>query len=147
MPYNYVNVFFSMESTVFLLTFVVDCGLVTRSRESCYRSSEYLMHLWDEHKAWPQYRWRVWERREHLIFFLFCPPSADKCFKFLFVFHSQLELCGGLTPILERSTQASCDDTENCTNIGLLEETEKLNTNYYHSEENSTINYTPMVCF
>lgn len=60
---------------------------------------------------------------------------------------SQLELCGGLTPILERSTRASCDDTENCANIGLLDETEEPNTNFnsYPSEENSNIHYTSMV--
>lgn len=55
---NYLN------STVFLLPFVVDCGLVTRNRESCYRPSEYLMQLRDEHNARPHYRWREWGRGE-----------------------------------------------------------------------------------
>lgn len=40
-----------LESTVFLFPFVVDCGLVTRNRESCYRLTEYLMQLRDEHNA------------------------------------------------------------------------------------------------
>lgn len=38
---NYLNVCF-LEGTVFL-RLVVDCGLVTRSRESSYRPSEFLM--------------------------------------------------------------------------------------------------------
>lgn len=49
-------------STVFLLFFVVDCGLVTRNRESSYRPSEFLMQLRDKHNAGPLYRWREWER-------------------------------------------------------------------------------------
>lgn len=53
-----------LNSTVFLLPFVVDCGLVTRNRESCYRPSEYLMQLRDEHNARPHYRWREWGRGE-----------------------------------------------------------------------------------
>lgn len=52
-----MSIFF-LGSTVFLFSFVVDCGLVTRLRESSYRPSEYLMHLRDEHNAQPHYRWR-----------------------------------------------------------------------------------------
>lgn len=58
---NYINVcafFFFLGSSVFLLLFVLDCGLVTRYRESSYRPSEFLMQLRDEHNARPQYRWR-----------------------------------------------------------------------------------------
>lgn len=62
--HNYLNVCFFAESTVFLPAFVVDCGLVTRHRESCYRPSEYLMQLRDEHNARPHYRWREWGRGE-----------------------------------------------------------------------------------
>lgn len=79
--------FFPLESTVLLS--VVDCGLVTSSRESSYRSSEYLMQLWDENKAWPQYRCgeRGEKRASHLGTFLFpvlFPRWADKRSKFPF---------------------------------------------------------------
>ncbi|XP_030003046.1 multiple PDZ domain protein isoform X2 [Sphaeramia orbicularis] len=52
-----------------------------------------------------------------------------------------LELCGGLTPISERSTRASCDDTESHTQVSLLAEAAEANTNTHtvHSEDNSTI--------
>ncbi|KAM3864766.1 multiple PDZ domain protein [Diretmus argenteus] len=48
-----------------------------------------------------------------------------------------LELCGGLTPISERSTLASCDDTDSHTQVSLLAEAFS-NTNTCSSEENST---------
>nr|XP_046268635.1 multiple PDZ domain protein [Scatophagus argus] len=52
-----------------------------------------------------------------------------------------LELCGGLTPISERSTRASCDDTDSHTQVSLLAEAEEAtnNTNTYTSEDNSII--------
>ncbi|KAF6738001.1 Multiple PDZ domain protein, partial [Oryzias melastigma] len=40
-----------------------------------------------------------------------------------------LELCGGLTPISERSTRASCDDTDSHTQVSLLAEAAEDNTN------------------
>ncbi|XP_069553515.1 multiple PDZ domain protein [Brachyistius frenatus] len=40
-----------------------------------------------------------------------------------------LELCGGLTPISERSTQASCDDTESHTQVSLLVDAAEANIN------------------
>ncbi|XP_028255519.1 multiple PDZ domain protein [Parambassis ranga] len=48
-----------------------------------------------------------------------------------------LELCGGLTPISERSTRASCDDTDSHTQVSLLAEAAEANTNTYNSEDNS----------
>ncbi|XP_062281697.1 multiple PDZ domain protein [Scomber scombrus] len=50
-----------------------------------------------------------------------------------------LELCGGLTPILERSTRASCDDTDSHTQVSLLAEAAEANTNTCNSEDNSII--------
>ncbi|XP_042341457.1 multiple PDZ domain protein [Plectropomus leopardus] len=50
-----------------------------------------------------------------------------------------LELCGGLTPISERSLRASCDDTDSHTQISLLAEAAEANTNSYNSEDNSII--------
>nr|XP_019955859.1 PREDICTED: multiple PDZ domain protein-like [Paralichthys olivaceus] len=47
-----------------------------------------------------------------------------------------LELCGGLTPISERSARASCDDTENHTQVGLLAEAAEASANTFHSEDN-----------
>lgn len=62
----------------------------------------------------------------------------------------QLELCGGLTPILERSARASCDDTDSHTQVSLLAKAEEPNTNSsnYSSEENSIIqpHYNTTVC-
>lgn len=54
----------SSSAYVCLVAFVVDCGMVTRPRESCYRPPEYLMKLRDEHNARPHYRWREWGRGE-----------------------------------------------------------------------------------
>ncbi|KAM4583716.1 multiple PDZ domain protein-like isoform 2-T2 [Odontesthes bonariensis] len=49
-----------------------------------------------------------------------------------------LELCGGLTPISERSTRASCDDTDSHTQVSLLAEPAEANINTtWNSEENS----------
>ncbi|XP_060917369.1 multiple PDZ domain protein [Labrus mixtus] len=42
-----------------------------------------------------------------------------------------LELCGGLTPISERSTRASCDDTDSHTQVSLLAEAAEANTNSF----------------
>ncbi|XP_073322064.1 multiple PDZ domain protein [Pagrus major] len=54
-----------------------------------------------------------------------------------------LELCGGLTPISERSARASCDDNESHTQVSLLAEAEEANTNSnsntYNSEDNRII--------
>lgn len=47
-----------------------------------------------------------------------------------------LELCGGLTPISERSARASCDDTEGSSQISLLTEA-NINTNAVNLEDNS----------
>ncbi|KAK7930027.1 hypothetical protein WMY93_006422 [Mugilogobius chulae] len=49
-----------------------------------------------------------------------------------------LELCGGLTPIAERSAQASCDDSDSHTQISLLVEA-NTNDNTVTSEDNSGI--------
>ncbi|XP_070770237.1 multiple PDZ domain protein [Enoplosus armatus] len=49
-----------------------------------------------------------------------------------------LELCGGLTPISERSVRASCDDTDSHTQVSLLAEAD-TNTNTCNSEDNSVI--------
>ncbi|XP_072239434.1 multiple PDZ domain protein [Leuresthes tenuis] len=52
-----------------------------------------------------------------------------------------LELCGGLTPISERSTRASCDDTDSHTQVSLLAEPAEANINTtWNSEETS---FTP----
>ncbi|XP_035808484.2 multiple PDZ domain protein isoform X2 [Amphiprion ocellaris] len=40
-----------------------------------------------------------------------------------------LELCGGLTPISERSARASCDDTDSHTQVSLLAEAAEANIN------------------
>lgn len=48
-----------------------------------------------------------------------------------------LELCGGLTPISERSTQASCDDNDSHTQVSLVAEA-NINTTTCNSEDNST---------
>ncbi|XP_070712653.1 multiple PDZ domain protein [Pempheris klunzingeri] len=54
-----------------------------------------------------------------------------------------LELCGGLTPISERSTRASCDDTDSHTQVSLLADAAEANTNSNsntcNSEDNSII--------
>ncbi|KAM7419146.1 hypothetical protein PAMA_016323 [Pampus argenteus] len=50
-----------------------------------------------------------------------------------------LELCGGLTPISERSTRASCDDTDSYTQVSVLAEAAEANTNSCNSEDNSFI--------
>lgn len=66
------------------------------------------------------------------------------------ILYSQLELCGGLTPISERSARASCDDADSHTQVSLLAEAEEpnTNTNTYNSEDNSIIQpcYTATVC-
>ncbi|XP_056222966.1 multiple PDZ domain protein isoform X1 [Seriola aureovittata] len=49
-----------------------------------------------------------------------------------------LELCGGLTPISERSTRASCDDTDSHTQVSLLAEAAEA-SNTFNSEDNSVI--------
>ncbi|KAF7655089.1 hypothetical protein LDENG_00060950 [Lucifuga dentata] len=49
-----------------------------------------------------------------------------------------LELCGGLTPISERSTRVSCDDADSHTQVSLLAEG-NTNTNTRNSEENCII--------
>ncbi|XP_036971893.1 multiple PDZ domain protein isoform X2 [Acanthopagrus latus] len=48
-----------------------------------------------------------------------------------------LELCGGLTPISERSAQASCDDNDSHTQVSLLAEAEEANTNSNSNTHNS----------
>jgi len=69
------------------------------------------------------------------IFFI--PPNVN----FGILLYSQLELCGGLTPISERSTRASCDDTDSHTQVSLLAEPAEANINTtWNSEENS---FTP----
>ncbi|XP_067355389.1 multiple PDZ domain protein [Channa argus] len=50
-----------------------------------------------------------------------------------------LELCGGLTPISERSTRASCDDNDSHTHVSLLAEAADANTNSCNSDDNSFI--------
>lgn len=64
------------------------------------------------------------------------------------ILYSQLELCGGLTPISERSTRASCDDTDSHTQVSLLAEAGETNTNTCYSEDNSIIQprYITTVC-
>lgn len=87
------------------------------------------------------------EREEQKRLLLY-PPLADKCFNLLFCkYLPQLELCGGLTPILERTTRASCDDAETCTSMSLLDETEEPSTNRssQRSEDSSNSLHSPMV--
>ncbi|XP_041641247.1 multiple PDZ domain protein [Cheilinus undulatus] len=52
-----------------------------------------------------------------------------------------LELCGGLTPISERSTRASYDETDSHTQISLVAEAAEANSNSYtcNSEDNSVV--------
>lgn len=53
---------------------------------------------------------------------------------------SQLELCGGLTPISERSARVSCDDADSHTQVSLLlaEADEPLaNSNAFIPEDNN----------
>lgn len=64
-------------------------------------------------------------------------------FTFLFVCR-QLELCGGLTPILERSTRESCDDSESHSQVTLLAEEAEANAcnladNNVHSYYNNSV--------
>ncbi|XP_041837745.1 multiple PDZ domain protein isoform X2 [Melanotaenia boesemani] len=53
-----------------------------------------------------------------------------------------LELCGGLTPISERSTRASCDDTDSHTLISLLAEPAEANINTTWNFEDKSV-YQP----
>ncbi|XP_023811894.1 multiple PDZ domain protein-like isoform X2 [Oryzias latipes] len=48
-----------------------------------------------------------------------------------------LELCGGLTPISERSARASCDDTDSHTQVSLLAEAaeDNINTTSWNPED------------
>nr|XP_020452813.1 multiple PDZ domain protein-like isoform X2 [Monopterus albus] len=48
-----------------------------------------------------------------------------------------LELCGGLTPISQRSTRASCDDADSHTQVSLLAEAAEADTNTHSSEDGS----------
>ncbi|XP_029288951.1 multiple PDZ domain protein isoform X2 [Cottoperca gobio] len=48
-----------------------------------------------------------------------------------------LELCGGLTPISERSLRASYDDTDSHSQISLLAEAAEANSKTFNSEDNS----------
>lgn len=57
-------------------------------------------------------------------------------FGFLYL---QLELCGGLTPISERSARASCDDNDSHTQASLLAEAADGNTKSYIFEDSSII--------
>ncbi|KAK1886748.1 Multiple PDZ domain protein [Dissostichus eleginoides] len=50
-----------------------------------------------------------------------------------------LELCGGLTPISERSLRTSYDDTDGQSQINLLAEAAEANSNTWNSEDNSII--------
>ncbi|XP_040002087.1 multiple PDZ domain protein isoform X2 [Xiphias gladius] len=50
-----------------------------------------------------------------------------------------LELCGGLTPISERSTRASGDDTDSQTQVSLLAEAAESSNSTFNSEDNSII--------
>ncbi|KAJ4944239.1 hypothetical protein JOQ06_012784 [Pogonophryne albipinna] len=50
-----------------------------------------------------------------------------------------LELCGGLTPISERSLRTSYDDTDSQSQINLLAEAVEANSNTWNSEDNSII--------
>ncbi|XP_033986149.1 LOW QUALITY PROTEIN: multiple PDZ domain protein [Trematomus bernacchii] len=50
-----------------------------------------------------------------------------------------LELCGGLTPISERSLRTSYDDTDSQSQINLLAEAAEANSNTWNSEDNSII--------
>ncbi|KAK5866043.1 hypothetical protein PBY51_020263 [Eleginops maclovinus] len=50
-----------------------------------------------------------------------------------------LELCGGLTPISERSLRTSYDDTDSQSQINLLAEAAEVNSNTSNSEDNSII--------
>lgn len=67
-------------------------------------------------------------------------PLCKFNFGFLYL---QLELCGGLTPISERSTRASCDDNDSHTQVSLLAEASDANTNSYISEDSC---YATTVC-
>lgn len=53
---------------------------------------------------------------------------------------AQLELCGGLTPISERSARASCDDADSHTQVSLLlaeAEEPNANSNTFIPEDNN----------
>ncbi|XP_005747077.1 multiple PDZ domain protein isoform X1 [Pundamilia nyererei] len=56
-----------------------------------------------------------------------------------------LELCGGLTPISERSTRASCDDNDSHTQVSLVAEAAEANVNATAS--NSEDNSTSQLCY
>lgn len=140
----------------------MNCGLVTRNRESSYRPTEFLMRLRDEHNAQQHYRWR--EKGRGVVSnlqspsVLCLPPCESACFRSkqpvlfnffgLLVFSNsatsnfvffQLELCGGLTPISERSARASCDDTDSHSQVSLLAEATEAIGNTFNSEDNSII--------
>lgn len=64
---------------------------------------------------------------------------------------AQLELCGGLTPISERSARVSCDDADSNTQVSLLlaEADEPIaNSNALDPEDNNVAQlcYAPTVC-
>lgn len=73
-----VCLFVFWGSAVFLLLFVLDCGLVTRNGESSYRPPEFLMQLGDEHNARPHYRRGETQRASNLQPHSFaCLPACD----------------------------------------------------------------------
>lgn len=83
--------------------------------------------------------------------------NNKKVYNFSFFFFSisfafaQLELCGGLTPISERSTRASCDDADSHTQVSLLlaeAEEPNANSNAFIPEDNNIARlcYAATVC-
>lgn len=64
------------------------------------------------------------------------------------LFYSQLELCGGLTPIAERSARPSTDDTDSHTQVSLLAETAEANFNgtTWNAEDHSLSQPCYTVC-
>jgi len=101
-----------------------------------------------EHNARPHYRWS--ERgKEKEVSNLQPPSSAPLLPLNLWIFLiSQLELCGGLTPISERSLRASFDDTDSHAQISLLAEAAEANANTRNFQDNSVIQpcYISTVC-
>lgn len=83
--------------------------------------------------------------KKKFIFLLFFFPPP--------IFHTlaQLELCGGLTPISERSARVSCDDADSNTQVSLLlaEADEPIaNSNAFVPEDNNVarLSHAPTVC-
>lgn len=82
---------------------------------------------------------------------IFSASSSSFFFSsWIFYTFAQLELCGGLTPISERSARVSCDDADSTQVSLLLAEADEpiANSNAFDPEDNivARLCYAPTVC-